>query len=468
MTTAQLSTSCSPAWTTRRTDRPSDGAVAARFAAALGRPLIPWQRHVADLAGERDPATGLHAYSRVVVIAPRRAGKSMLMLAAGLAAARTPGGRAYYTSAHRENAARMWRDDWFPTVEASPLRRHCRITLGNGTEAVTVRGGSTFRLVAATGSAIRGAATRLVIIDEARELTVDEGDELERAAFPTTATGAGGQTWIVSSAGDAAALWLARWRDRGRAAVADDRTTGLAYVEYSAPVDADDADESTWWAAHPGLGYHVNLSALRADRDDMTPDAFAVEYLGRWPETFIDTRLVDAWTAAADPAVVLGDPVAFAVEVDVDRERACIVAAGAGRDGRVAVEVVDDRPHGPWVGPRLAALCDTWSPLAVGWDGAGPAAALGPDLADVPTRLVALRTGEVAAASGWFYDAVLAGAVEHRPDDVIDAAVTAARRRPAGGAWLFDRRQPGAGPLVAAVLAAWMWRDGSKHPPTVT
>ena len=67
----------------------------------MGRPLIPWQRHVADLAGERDPATGLPAYSRVVLIAPRRAGKSMLMLARALATIRAPHGRAFYCSAHR-------------------------------------------------------------------------------------------------------------------------------------------------------------------------------------------------------------------------------------------------------------------------------------------------------------------------------------------------------------------------------
>jgi hypothetical protein len=433
--------------------------------------LIPWQRHVADLTGERDPATGLPAYSRVVIIAPRRAGKSALMLARALATIRTPRRRGFYTSAHRENAARMWRDDWFPTLERSVLHPHVRLTYGNGTEAITMgkgRGGSTCRLVAATGDAIRGAASNLVIIDEARELGVDKGDELEAAVFPTQATGVGGQTWIVSSAGTAESLWLARWRDLGRAAADAGRTERLAYVEYAAPDDADADDEATWWAAHPGLGYHVNIDALRADHEVMGPDVFACEYLGRWPESLADSELIDAWTTGAADDVTLSDPVAFGLELDEDRATATIVAASRAGPG-YAVELIEHRPHGTWVVPRLVELCDRWAPVAVAYDSAGPAAALAVDLADVPTRLVPLRAADATAASGWFHDAVVkAATIAHRPDAELDAAIGAGRRRRAGGSWLYDRRAPGAGPLLAAAGALWALRDATGRAPTIS
>lgn len=460
---------CVPRWATPRTDRPTDGAEVAAFARALGRPLTPWQRHVADLTGERDPHTGLPAYSRVVLIVPRRAGKSLLMLARGLATIRTPRRRAFYTSAHRENAARMWRDDWFPTIEASPLRAYTRITRGNGQESVRMSaglGGSTLRLVAATGNAIRGAAANLVVIDEARELSPDVGENLEAAVFPTQATGAGGQTWIVSNAGTAESVWLARWRDLGRAAADEGRTERLAYVEYAAPDDADPADEATWWAAHPGLGHHVNLDALRADAEVMTPDAFACEYLGRWPTSLVDTAMLDAWAAAATDRAAVADPVAFAVELDEDRTTATVVVAGTGPAG-FAVELVESRPHGTWLVPRLVDLVERWSPLALCWDAGGPAGALTLDMAEVSTRLVPMGTRDVAAAAGWFHDAVLAGAVSHRPDPVLDAGIDAARRRRAGGAWLFDRRQPGAGPVVAASMALWAVREAVGRVPSV-
>ena len=441
-------------------------------ALALNRPAIPWQRQVAAVAGERDPVTGRLAYSRVVVVAPRRAGKSMLMLSAGLANMRARNARGLYCSAHREAAARMWRDDWFPALEDAPLGRYTQLVRGNGQEAVRWRRGlgpSTFRLIAASGSAIRSAASRLVIIDEGRDITPERGADLEGAAFPTQATIAGGgQTWIVSSAGDASSLWLARWRDMGRAVVAEGRTTGLAYFEYAAPPDADPDDEATWWQAHPGLGHQVDIAALRDDHDQMTPDQFRCEYLGWWPESLADSTLVDAW-AKAPVAVDLADPIVFAVEVDEDRTMATVVAVGGAQLGRQAVELVEYRAHGAWLGPRLVELCERWSPVALTWDTSGPAAALAPELADVPTRLIGLGTRDVTAAAGAFHDAVVhAGNVAHVRHLDLDAAVAAARRRRSAGAWLYDRRSPGSGPLIAASLAAWVRRGQAGQTPTVS
>lgn len=410
----------------------------------------------------------------MIIIAPRRAGKSVLMLAAGMANMRARNARGLYCSAHREAAARMWRDDWFPTIEDAPLGRFTHLVRGNGQEAVRWRRGlgpSTFRLIAASGSAIRSAASRLVIIDEARDIAPGRGADLEGAAFPTQATIAGGgQTWILSSAGDASALWLARWRDMGRAAVDAGTTRGIAYFEYAAPADADPDDEATWWQAHPGLGYHVPIEALRDDHAVMTPDQFRCEYLGWWPETLADSSLTDAWAAA--PVVdELLDPIVFAVEVDEDRTTASIVACGNTRDGRLAVELVEQRPHGPWVAPRLIELCERWDPVALGFDAGGPAAALAPELATVPTRVVALQTRETTAAAGAFYDRVVhAAGVARAAGDLapaLDAAIAAGRRRRSAGAWLYDRRQAGAGPLIAATIAAWIQR-GQGTPPTIT
>ena len=295
------------------------------------------------------------------------------------------------------------------------------------------------------------------------------GAELESAAFPTQATfRTGGQTWIVSSAGDAGSLWLARWRDLGRAAVERGDRRGLCFVEYAAPADADPDVENTWRLAHPGLGHQVSLEAMRDDHDVMTPDQFGAEYLGWWPETLADSTLIDAW-AAPEPAGALVDPVVFAVEIDEDRSTCSIVAGAVDDTGRIAVELVEHRPHGPWIGPRLAELCERWDPVALVWDAGGPAAALAPDLADVPTRLVPLGTRDVTAAAGAFYDAVVhAGTVAHVPHEDLDAAIAAARRRRSAGAWLYDRRSPGSGPLIAATLALWVRRGQAGQAPSVT
>ncbi len=431
-------------------------------------PLLDWQHAVAATATERDPSSGRHVYPRVVLLVPRRAGKSLLMLAVALAVA-SQGGRVFYCSAHRENAARMWRDDWFGLLAGLVKAGYVTITRGNGQESITIPGAGTIRLVATTSDAIRGAATNLIIVDEARELSPDQGQALEAAAFPTQATGRGGQTWIVSNAGNGESVWLAGWRDRGRAAVDAGRRDGLALVEYAAPDGADPADEATWFAAHPGLAAgHVHVEHVRADFDVLAPDVFAAEYLGWWPETQIDTELVDAWLACELAAAAPADPVVFALELDVERTRVHIVAAGRDRaTGRPAVELLVDREHGTWLAAEVARLVAVHRPLAVVWDAAGPVAALAHDLADVPANLLPLGTRDVTAAAGAFHDLCLAGVIAHRPDDVLTEAVTAARRRRAGGSWLYERRQPGSGPLIAATMALWVHRDRSRSAPTV-
>lgn len=438
--------------------------------ALTGAHPIPWQRHAAQLLGERLP-NGRLAYQRGVIVVPRRAGKTRLLLAKGLATgAGARHRRTFYASHRRETAAAMWTDDWFPWIEDGPLARHIKVVRGKGSEAlIWRRTRSTLRLLPPDGDAMRSFASNLAMLDEAREWTVEQGAAAEAGIFPTQATGVGGQTLITSNSGTAKSAWLRQWVDRGRAAALEGRTDGIAYIEYAAPIGADPYDEATWWAAHPGLGHHVLIEAIRADAEDMTPDTFAAEYLGWWPETLIDSTLVDAWTAHA-AGVDLADPVVFAVEVDEEREWCDIVAVGAGGpDGGQVVELVERRPHGPWVGPRLAELVERWSPLAVAYDRGGPAAALGPELLDVPARLVSLNTPEVAAAAGWWYDAITkAGTIWHRADTDLDAAITAVRWRRAGGSRLIDRRQPGSGPAIASSLAAWVHRDGMHRPPGVS
>src|SRR4029079_12772614 len=69
-----------PRFTTARTpERPTDGGlVAAASRLYAGGPLMAWQRHCADIAGERDPDTGLLVYDTVTLIVGRRAGKTRI------------------------------------------------------------------------------------------------------------------------------------------------------------------------------------------------------------------------------------------------------------------------------------------------------------------------------------------------------------------------------------------------------
>jgi Phage terminase-like protein, large subunit len=136
--------------TTRDVSRPTIGPATARIAALLGYNLLPWQRLVADVAGEVDPATGRMAYEMVLVTVPRQSGKSTLVRALGVQAALAEGGRAWYSAQTRNDA----RDGWMDAVEAvtrSPLAPAVQVRLTNGSEALRVSStGGTFRVFAPT------------------------------------------------------------------------------------------------------------------------------------------------------------------------------------------------------------------------------------------------------------------------------------------------------------------------------
>jgi hypothetical protein len=286
---------------------------------------------------------------------------------------------------------------------------------------------------------------------------------MEAGIFPTQATGRGGQTWIVSNAGNAASTWLRAWRDVGIAAVRDGRTERIAFFEWSADPDADRDDPATWYAAHPGLGHHVLLDALEADHESMTPTDFATEYLGIWSDALVDTELLDAWAAGIRPDATPVAPLAFAIETAEDRSRTVIVAAGApltGSPSSTVVEMIEDRPHdgGAWLAPRMAELAERHNPNAIVYDNRGPAAAMALDLSEVPAKITGLRTDAVIAAAGMFHDRNVAGAITHRDDQIMSEAVAALRRRTAGGAWVYDRREPAALPALGAALAAYAHR----------
>src|SRR5215471_10973954 len=74
--------SCWPSWrgpapvlATARTDRLTYGGAVAALAQALGKPMMPWQSYVADVALEVDE-DGRFAYQLVIVTVPRQSGKT--------------------------------------------------------------------------------------------------------------------------------------------------------------------------------------------------------------------------------------------------------------------------------------------------------------------------------------------------------------------------------------------------------
>jgi hypothetical protein len=466
---------CPPRWSTPRSpDRPTFGPNVAAVGRSLtaGRGLLPWQSSVAAVAGELAP-DGRMAYPVVVVVVPRRAGKTMLTFATALQRLTAPGRLAWYTAHAREVAAKIFRDEWCPLVDQSPWwTARTRTRSSQGSEGLTYRpSGSKLQLFAPTATALHSTNADLVIVDEAWAFGDQAGADLEAGIRPAQLTRPQRQTWIVSAGGTVESSWLDGWMTHGRDAAAAGRTDGVAYFEWSAPDGADPDDERTWWAAHPALGLTVPIAAIREDHDSMEPAAFARSILNVWPRpSATPASGIDParWAAAADRDRAPTSRLCFAFDVAPDASAATLAVAGDAGDGRCALEIIRSENGTSWLLEAVATVRAAHRGAPIVADELVCAAVVA-DAARKRLRITPTAAGQLTRACGALVDAVTAGTVCHRGQGVLDAALAAAHRRPVGDGWAWSRRASGVdiSPLVAVTLAAWTWRTAPRRTPTV-
>lgn len=451
-----------PRFATQRTEtRASVGAEIAAVAALLGQPLLPWQRLVADVAGEVLP-DGRPAYRTVVVVVPRQAGKTSLTLSVMLHRALRWGGpqNIVYTAQTGQHARSKFRNDQLPIVESSRIRSAIdRVYLANGSESIVFKNGSRLEPLPSTASAMHGKTIDLAILDEAR---FDKDNSREAGALPAMATRADAQLWIVSAAGNVESTFLWDKVEKGRAAVEDDVREGLAYFEWSAPDDADIDDPATW-AHHPGLEALISEETIaHARQTTKSVDEFSQEWLGIWSKAVETVIAPAAWQKCLDKKTAPDGPLVFSVDVALDRSRASI--AVSDRAGRI--EIVETRNGMDWVAERIRSLSRRHkAPFVV--DGYGPAGTLVEPLEALGIAITRYTYRDVLAACGLFYDAIHASTIKVLPDDNLEAAVAGVRKKIMTGGWLWARTAVDVDitPLYAATLA---WHNATQKKPEPT
>jgi hypothetical protein len=468
--TGQSDLTCLPRWgTPRRMHRPTYGPKVAAIAEMIGKPFMPWQRYVADVAYEIDPATGRLAYREVVVTVPRQSGKTTLILPVhvhrGLAFPAITGQpqRIMYGAQSGVEALEKWEDEHLPLLDNSALSSQYRVRKANGRQALLWKNGSIQGLLAGTEKAGHGKTLDLAIQDEAFAL-VD--GRAEQSVRPAMITRTDPQFWVTSTAGTAKSLYLLDKNDTGRAAVEAGVDSGLAYFEWRADLDADAGDPATWWSCMPALGHTMTEDAVRAEFLSMKRAEFRRAYLNiADTETQVDSVIpADRWQALADELSSVHGRVAIAVDSNPERSATSIAIAARRVDGVSHVELIDHRPGIAWAAQRLRELKERWNPVAIVIDPAGPAASLIPDLEAVtasgrtPFEVIKPNVREAAQAAGDFYDAVMEKRdLAHIDQAELNAAVASAQKRPLGDAWAWARSSTSAdiSPLVAVTLARW-------------
>ena len=449
------------------------------MAEALGRPLMPWQQHVADVAGELDPTTGSLYYRNIRLLVPRQQGKTALELAVAVHRANAWSDQVItYSAQTRIKAREKWQEDHVKTLNRSPFGpagRRYWVSLANGNEAIHWRNGSRHGIAAATDTSGHGDVLDLAFVDEA---WAHVDNRLEQAFQPAMLTRTrpglpGAQLWDVSTAGNHRSLYLRRKVTQGRALVEDGGPIRIAYFEWSAAPDDDPEDEATWWGCMPALGHTIHPDAVRSMLDSMELSEFRRAVLNQWPDEQPQGWEVisrDTWAACADGESRVWDGGGIALAADINPERSYGALAIAGLPQQAAggdilhLEVIDHRAGIAWMVPRIVDVLRTWGPRVVVIDPAGPAGGLIPDLrrelSESEFEQVKLpNTREHAQAAEGLYDAAQHRTVVHRNQAPLNFALAGARKRPIGDAWLWARKDLAADvcPLVAATLARWGW-----------
>jgi phage terminase large subunit-like protein len=269
----------------------------AAVAAQLGLDLLGWQRQVLTVGLER--AGGRPAYRDVLVSVPRQSGKSSLALALVIyRMLETPQTRVLYAAQTRSAAREKLLAIWWPRLAHSELGDRFRLFRGFGAEAVTADNGSTLHLLSATEHSGHGETTDLCIVDEA---WVHVDARVEQSVRPTMATRREAQLWAMSTSGTERSVWWRRKLDAGRAAAEMGVTDGLACFDWSAPDDANPADESVWWQAMPALGHLIDVETVTTDLANMGLAEFRRAYLNQWPDLMVEGWAViprDVWLGA--------------------------------------------------------------------------------------------------------------------------------------------------------------------------
>ncbi len=412
---------------------------------------MPWQQHVADVALEVDPRTGRLAYRRVILTVPRQSGKTTLMLALFLHRMLGMGSPqvAAYGAQNGLDARMRLQREWHGAgpnpagilQRSVVLRGTYTPSWATGAEALLFHNGSRLQVVAGTEKSGHGQTLDLAMVDEA---FAQRDGRLEQALGPAMITRPEPQLWFISTAGSPSDTWFREKVERGRESV--DGANGLAFFEWSAPVDADLQDREVWRACMPGLGHTITEAAVAAEcHGGMAPDDFRRAYLNQWVDRGAEGAFpLEQWNTLIDTDPPKGSPV-FGVATAADHSKAAIVAAWRRPDGLVQLLLGDDYRDGAvWVESRINELRARYG---------------GSVVVDIPSQTLIRGANqptpsEQARAHNALADMVTAGSVRHGNEPDLRDAVRNSSWRDMGDTRVLDRKgSADILPLLAAALA---------------
>lgn len=453
--------------TRRDPTRRTDGANVAAFAEYLHTPLLPWQRYVADVAGEIDPDTGSYYYDTVILSTQRQCGKSTLIDTQSTRNALWgPRRFVYYLAQTGKDASEHFKK-YLGALQDSELQAICRRPyLGAGDLRQPFINGSVFRPMSVTKVAGHGVQGDMITLDEAFSLSADTGDAIIDGFLPTTATrfkatGVQPQLWITSTEGTAESTFFNARLDACRAGESSRRT---CWFDFGIPDDADPEDLDTIMAYHPAAGLlwdRAQLADFRAQFGQNT--AGWARAFGNRRDTGIADRFIpaDLWEATVcepmPPGAARNAPTAFGMAVDVDATHTSISVAVRGDDGVTRTQVLKVLDGTGDAVAELRRLARTYD-APVCMDSRGPNAPLHDMLERTDdVRLVPLTSADYMAVGQSYLSGLQNGVVLHAADARLDESAANCARSWSGDSWHVTRRGSTGltSPIESVMVAAW-------------
>lgn len=271
----------------------------------------------------------------------------------------------------------------------------------------------------------------------------------------------GVQTVVISTAGTydlSPYLWDKV--QRGRDEVQHGLTNGSAYIEWSAPDDAEPSDEEVWKACNPSIGHTISLDAIQAEWNTLSRADFQRSRLCQFVTTATETVIpLELWHELEDPVSAPDNSnLVFAFDASPDSLHASICVASRRTDGRVHVERVHNAEHTGWLVEKIKELANKYSPDAIVCAAKNPAATYVPELAAAGIQVRALDTQDETASFATFIQACHDHVLVHRDDPVFVAALCGAVRRKLESSDAFSRKNSSIdiSPLVALSQALYV------------
>jgi hypothetical protein len=461
--------------TNRNFDRPTYGGHAAAIAAGLGKPFIPVQAYIADVALEIEPSTGTFFYDSIIVTIQRQVGKTTLDQSCAVQNATMGDNRQiWYTAQSGQHATDKFLE-MMDTWENSPLLRPManKPRRSNGSAWLKFHNNSIFRPHPPTEDALHGKQIDRDTLDEAWAFSAAQGAALKQASVAPKLTrrmltGHRPQAWEMSTEGTIESTYFNERLDAARAGALSERT---AIFDWGIPDDADpeDLDVIAHW--HPGFGHLFGMEELISFRSEFAgaPGEFARAFGNR--RTGASERLIPIgpWNAAQLDVQLPAGPVCFAAAYGIDGVDAAITATQ--RIGDETITAIVENGYGPgtwWTLDRMRELHSKFDAHFV-IDKYGPSAGLHDDAVLAELNVITPTAGDVSTASQKTLESIVHPSGpkwRYKKHAALDLAAELVTRRYIGdGGWVLGRRKSigSIAAFEAANLSSW----GIDHLPAV-